>query len=421
MSSAPLPIRSGHRNLADGGPGAGMPPFVEARLCRLPAFRSAMNLPSTNVTPRLCGPACTGMRSFKFLSSVVSSSGVGGLLMVKLDRLRSTSTSDFVRTRLSAIRRRSRPDRERARSGRRTRRPAGKHSVTADAAARADRQPGHLVFLREVRRKAKMSFCNEAAVPPTARRLIFWAAEITIQERRRQIADDDVVEAMPALIGRKKRGSVDVERQQVSNRVLIFGSVQASQCFGSARIWFCNCRRRIERVLQPRPHRETIRLRRLQHVGRRHDARAELAHHLLPYFGLRFRPGHVDPVQTQAASLRADHYGTVAIAIQELTLAGDDRRWSGRCDWRLGLHLHQRRRQRKIRRPPSSRTSSESSGKLAVSLLQEPNRHQFGKQWRWRERGGGAIDPTAVYRASGYRKRKAEQCPAKSPSSAGIV
>ena len=38
----------------------------------------------------------------------------------------------------------------------------------------------------------------------------------------------------------------------------------------------------------------------------------------------------------------------------------------------------------KIRRPPSSRTSSESSGKLAVSLLQEPNRHQFGKQRRWR-------------------------------------
>ncbi len=38
-----------------------------------------------------------------------------------------------------------------------------------------------------------------------------------------------------------------------------------------------------------------------------------------------------------------------------------------------------------------------------------------------RERAGGAIDPVAVYRASGYRKSKAEERPAKSRSSAGIV
>jgi L-rhamnose isomerase / sugar isomerase len=38
-----------------------------------------------------------------------------------------------------------------------------------------------------------------------------------------------------------------------------------------------------------------------------------------------------------------------------------------------------------------------------------------------RERAGGAIDPIAAYRASGYRQRKAEERPAKSSSSAGIV
>ena len=38
-----------------------------------------------------------------------------------------------------------------------------------------------------------------------------------------------------------------------------------------------------------------------------------------------------------------------------------------------------------------------------------------------RERAGGAIDPIAVYRSSGYRKRKADERPAKSRSSAGIV
>jgi L-rhamnose isomerase / sugar isomerase len=38
-----------------------------------------------------------------------------------------------------------------------------------------------------------------------------------------------------------------------------------------------------------------------------------------------------------------------------------------------------------------------------------------------RERAGGAIDPIAVFRSSGYRNRKADERPAKSRSSAGIV
>jgi L-rhamnose isomerase/sugar isomerase len=38
-----------------------------------------------------------------------------------------------------------------------------------------------------------------------------------------------------------------------------------------------------------------------------------------------------------------------------------------------------------------------------------------------RERAGGAIDPIAAYRASGYRKRKAEERPAKAGSRSGIV
>ena len=38
-----------------------------------------------------------------------------------------------------------------------------------------------------------------------------------------------------------------------------------------------------------------------------------------------------------------------------------------------------------------------------------------------RQRAGGAIDPLAVYRASGYRQRKAEERPAQVGASAGIV
>ena len=38
-----------------------------------------------------------------------------------------------------------------------------------------------------------------------------------------------------------------------------------------------------------------------------------------------------------------------------------------------------------------------------------------------RVRAGGAIDPVAVYRASGYRARVARERPAQSATSAGIV
>jgi L-rhamnose isomerase/sugar isomerase len=38
-----------------------------------------------------------------------------------------------------------------------------------------------------------------------------------------------------------------------------------------------------------------------------------------------------------------------------------------------------------------------------------------------RRRGGGALDPIAVYRKSGYRARKAEERPAVAGSSSGIV
>ncbi len=38
-----------------------------------------------------------------------------------------------------------------------------------------------------------------------------------------------------------------------------------------------------------------------------------------------------------------------------------------------------------------------------------------------RRRKGGALDPIAVYRASGYRARKAQERPAVAGSSSGIV
>ena len=62
---------------------------------------------------------------------------------------------------------------------------------------------------------------------------------------------------MTALVGRQKRAGVDVESQQVADRILVLGSIQAPQSFGAAGIRFGQ-RRRIQRCFEPRQHRQAI-------------------------------------------------------------------------------------------------------------------------------------------------------------------
>ena len=46
------------------------------------------------------------------------------------------------------------------------------------------------------------------------------------QQRRRPQRRGDVVEAEVAAVARQQRGDVDVERQQIANRVAVLGAVQ---------------------------------------------------------------------------------------------------------------------------------------------------------------------------------------------------
>jgi len=84
-----------------------------------------------------------------------------------------------------------------------------------------------------------MSLWRDDSVLPTARRLIFLRGrDVAVQQRRRQIADRHVVEAVTTVIGRQERGGVDVESQQVSDDVLILGPISAAERLGAARIRF---------------------------------------------------------------------------------------------------------------------------------------------------------------------------------------
>ena len=144
--------------------------------------------------------------------------------------------------------------------------------------------------------------------------------DVSVEQRRGQVADRDVVEAVTAFIGGQERGGVDVEGQQVSDGVLILGTIQTPQRLRAARI-----RPRggglVERCFQPREQGPAIVHRGLRHAGRRHRARAKFAHDLLPDLGAGTRIGDVGLVQHQAGGLELLVVAGDAVAIEHLTLA----------------------------------------------------------------------------------------------------
>ena len=60
--------------------------------------------------------------------------------------------------------------------------------------------------------------------------------DITFEQRRRQIADGDVVESVAGRIARQQRCCVEVQREQVANGVLIFSAIQPAERIGPAGI-----------------------------------------------------------------------------------------------------------------------------------------------------------------------------------------
>ena len=101
--------------------------------------------------------------------------------------------------------------------------------------------------------------------------------DVLLQERRRHLEHvRDVVEAVALVVLRQQRLHVDLEREQVRDRIGVFGAIQAVQR-DLPRI------RRgrgggIERALEPRDPRAARRVVGLRRAGRRHLRAAQLAH-----------------------------------------------------------------------------------------------------------------------------------------------
>ena len=186
---------------------------------------------------------------------------------------------------------------------------------------RADRESRYMLLLRDVGRDANdVALQRGLRAPDRQPADLLRSRDVSVQQSRGKIAQRDVVEAVTAFIGRQERCGVDVEEKQVSDSVLILGTIETPQRVRAARIRFRGGGF-VERRFQPRKQGSAVFDRRLRHVGRRHGARAKLTNDLLPDLASCTRTGDVGFVQRQAGCFELLVVAGHTVAINHLTVA----------------------------------------------------------------------------------------------------
>ena len=59
---------------------------------------------------------------------------------------------------------------------------------------------------------------------------------VALQQGRRKSADGYIIEAVAGVVARQQGGNVYVEREEVSDHVLVFGAVEAAERVGAPRV-----------------------------------------------------------------------------------------------------------------------------------------------------------------------------------------
>ena len=193
----------------------------------------------------------------------------------------------------------------------------------------------------------------------------------------------DVVEAVRGVVARQVLRRIDVEVEQIANRVGVFRPVQAVQA-RRRRVRRCGP---VELVLEPGRHRLVDRRLGPARASRRHHARAELANHQLELFGVRVNVGQIEgiegnlPRRIHTRGFRAFAVATHAVAIQQVAFGGRIERRRGalhngrlrgrRCGGRRGPYPRRSRRRRLRRQRDGAGKSNETSNYQAVHLLTE--------------------------------------------------
>ena len=104
------------------------------------------------------------------------------------------------------------------------------------AAAGAEGQALEVLFLGEIGREVDGLAAGRPGGDADGQPADFpGGGEVAFEQRGREVADGDVVEAVAGLVGGEQVGDVDVEGEEVADGVLVFGAIEAAEGVGAAR------------------------------------------------------------------------------------------------------------------------------------------------------------------------------------------
>ena len=200
------------------------------------------------------------------------------------------------------------------------------------AAAGAEWQALDVLFLREVRRHPECVAARRAPDPADREPAdLLGRREVAFEQRRRKLADGDVVEAVAGFVGRQQGTDIDVQGEQVADGVAVFGACQPADRRRSSRVGVCS-RGAVESGLERRDDGLIGRVVRARLADGRHLSRAQLLDHLLPGDRVRADVARHDRLERQIGLLRAVVVTVQAVLLDQVAGRCDDgaRAWRGR-------------------------------------------------------------------------------------------
>ena len=192
-----------------------------------------------------------------------------------------------------------------------------------DAATRPERQVFAEAVVLIERDPVGLDGCLGRRTPDRETTDLPRRRHVALQQRRRDRQDvGHVVEPVRVRIVRGKQGrDVDVDSEQIANRVLILRPVETMERLGAARLW-SGGRGAIELGLEIRNERRRPGAVRPRPSRRRHGARPKLPDHLFPHMGAGVHARQVRRVEGEPGGLQPRVVAGDAIAIEEGAVRG---------------------------------------------------------------------------------------------------
>ena len=150
-----------------------------------------------------------------------------------------------------------------------------------DAAPSADGQTLDVLLLGQIGIRTEGDPGRLARPPHREPADLLRRADVSVEQSRREIADGHVVEAEARGVARQQSRGIDLQREQVADRVVVLGAVQPAEGLRAARIGRLGSDA-VEFRLEGRECLDIGAVVRAAPARRRHLPRAQLAGHLLP-------------------------------------------------------------------------------------------------------------------------------------------